>query len=484
MSKKLNILFAASEVAPFAKTGGLADVAGALPLELEKLGHDVCVVLPYYKMIKNGSYKIENTGKTISVKISDKDIYADIYTTKIGKNVTVYLVGNDSYYDRDELYRTKEGDYADNAERFIFFSKAIIELAQKVEFKPDIMHLNDWQTGLVPILLKYLEKDNLFYKGVRTIFTIHNLAYQGLFWHLDMHLTNLPWDAFTSKEIEYYGKINLLKAGIVGADIVTTVSKKYCEEIQTPEYGCGLEGVLKNRKKDLYGILNGVDYNEWSPEKDRYIAKNYSLDKYADKFVCRQDLLSEYKLSLDSKVPVIGVISRLADQKGFDLIEESIDEIITMGYAFILLGTGEQKYHDLFTGIAKKYPKMAGIEIGFNNALAHKIEAGCDFFLMPSRFEPCGLNQIYSLKYGTIPVVRATGGLDDTICDFNPSSPKGNGFKFDGYTSKGLLNKLKDAMKVFKDKTKWNTVVENAMKCDFSWKKSAQEYVQIYTINK
>lgn len=482
MSKALNILIAAGEVAPFAKTGGLADVAGALPAELEKLGHNVRVALPYYKMVKKGNFPITDTGLKLTVQISDRTASADIHKAVIGNNVTVYFIKNDSYYDRDDLYRTKEGDYLDNAERFIFFSKAILALAQAVKFKPDIIHLNDWQTGLVPILLKWTEKNNDFFKDTRTVFTIHNLAYQGLFWHLDMHLTNLPWDIFTPQGIEFYGKINLMKAGIIGADIITTVSKKYCDEIRTQEYGCGLDGVLLSRKDSLYGILNGVDYNDWSPEKDRFIAKNYSPETLQYKVVCRHDMLSHYKLRLNDDVPVIGVISRLADQKGFDLIAETIDEIIGMGFAFILLGTGDPHYHDLFENVAKKYPKYAGVILGFNNALAHKIEAGCDFFLMPSRFEPCGLNQIYSLKYGTVPIVRATGGLDDTIINFNPDTGEGNGFKFHKYTAVGMIDKLREAMAVYKDKCLLTKVMENGMKCDFSWEKSAHEYVRIYNI--
>lgn len=482
MNKALNIMIAASEVAPFAKTGGLADVAGALPAELEKLGHHVCVVMPYYKMVKKGNFRIEDTGKKVTVQISDRTVQGDIFAAKIGTDVTVYLIGKDQYFDRDELYRTKEGDYLDNAERFIFFSKAIIALAQEVGFKPDIINCNDWQTGLVPILLKWAERDNPFFAGTKTIFTIHNLAYQGLFWHLDMHLTNLPWDVFTPEGIEFYGKINLMKAGIVGSTLVTTVSKKYCQEIQTPEYGCGLEGVLLSRKHDLYGILNGVDYNEWSPERDKYIAKNYGPATIADKVVCRRDLLAQYKMTMDDRTPIIGVISRLADQKGFDLIADTIDEIMAMGFGFILLGTGEEKYHTLFETIAKKYPKQAGVVLGFNNALAHKIEAGCDFFLMPSRFEPCGLNQIYSLKYGTVPIVRATGGLDDTIKNYNPATGEGNGFKFSKYSAVAMIDKLQEAMSTFKDKEKWAQVVANGMQCDFSWHASAMEYDRIYHV--
>jgi len=482
MEKSLNVMIAASEVAPFAKTGGLADVAGALPAELEDLGHRVCVVMPYYRVVNKGSFAITDTGMKVSVQVSDRTVDAGVFSTKIGRDVTVYLLRNDAYYDREELYRTKEGDYLDNAERFIFFSKAVIALAQAVGFKPDIINCNDWQTGLIPIYLKWAERENPFFSGTRTVYTIHNLAYQGLFWHLDMHLTNLPWDVFTPEGIEFYGKMNLMKAGIVGADVVTTVSKKYCHEIQTEEYGCGLEGVLLSRKHDVYGILNGVDYDDWSPEKDRNIAKNFGVDTIAGKTLCRADLLAQYKLPLEDEVPVIGVISRLADQKGFDLIAEAFDEIIAMGYAFVLLGTGEEKYHVLFDNMARKYPRRVGVVLGFNNALAHKIEAGCDLFLMPSRFEPCGLNQIYSLKYGTVPVVRATGGLDDTIKNFNPATGEGTGFKFAKYSPVAMLEKLEEAIDTYKNKPAWRQVMRNGMACDFSWRASATEYDRIYRI--
>lgn len=476
----MKIAIVSSEVVPFAKTGGLADVAGSLPKALEDLGHEVIVVLPFYKMVKKGNFDIKKLGKKIYVQLGNKIVDGEIFRTQIGKNVSVYLIGKDEYYSRDQLYRTPQGDYKDNAERFIFFSKAILALLEEIEFKPDVIHCNDWQTGLVPVLIRTSEKENPFFKKIRTVFTIHNLAYQGLFWHYDMHLTNLPWDVFTQDGIEYYGKMNLLKAGIVFADKVSTVSKKYAEEIQTTEYGCGLEGVLLHRKKDLCGILNGVDYSDWSPENDTHIASRYNEKDLSGKAACKKELLKEYGMDLSPDKPLIGVISRLADQKGFDILGKIMNRLMKLDLGFILLGTGEEKYHHLFSEIGKKYPGKAGIRIDFDIALSHKIEAGCDMFLMPSRFEPCGLNQIYSLKYGTVPVVRGTGGLDDTIQAFDSGTKKGTGFKFYDYTSSALLETISEALEVYQNPSLWKRLQLNGMRCDFSWMASAKAYAKLY----
>ena len=353
-------------------------------------------------------------------------------------------------------------------------------MAKVFKFQPDIIHCNDWQTGLVPVLLKVKERNNPFFENTSTVFTIHNLAYQGIFWHLDMPLTNLPWNTFTPEGIEFYGSINLMKAGIVYSDVVNTVSKRYSKEIQTEELGHGLEGVLQGRSQDLYGILNGVDYKQWNPESDSYIKCKFSQTDLQGKKICREDLLAEFGLKNKPSAPVIGIISRLADQKGFDLLTEQIDNILKQDVLLVLLGTGDEKYHTMFEKIAQKYPKKAGIKITFDNKLAHKIEAGSDFFLMPSRYEPCGLNQMYSLKYGTIPIVRATGGLDDTITNFSVKTGKGNGFKFKAYTGKALFTKIKEAITVFKSKKDWKKLVSNSFESDFSWQNSAREYEKLY----
>jgi len=475
----MKVAFVVSECVPFAKTGGLADVAGALPAKIAELGHEVIVIMPYYHKVKESAENIASIGKRVTAPISVKMVDAELYQAR--KNgVGFYFIKKDDYYDREQLYGTSEGDYLDNAERFMFFCKAALETLKALDFKPDIIHCHDWQSGLVPALVNEYRPRNGFFHNARCVFTIHNLAYQGSFWHLDMPMTGLPWSYFTPDGFEYYGKINLIKSGIVYSDVINTVSEKYSKEIQTEEYGCGLEGVLKARSERLFGILNGVDYDQWSPEKDEYIAANYSIDNLGGKLECKKDLLQEFNLSYDPKRPLIGVISRLADQKGFDLIADDIDKIMKLNIGFILLGTGEQKYHELFTKIGKRFHRRAGIRIDFDNALAHKIEAGCDMFLMPSRYEPCGLNQIYSLKYGTVPIVRATGGLDDTITDYDPKTGDGNGFKFTQYTPEALIETIKRAVRLFADKKQWAKLVRNGMSCDFSWNKSADKYVRLY----
>jgi len=466
---------------PFSKTGGLADVAGALAKALSELGHEVSAVVPFYGATAKKSFDIEDLDCSFSVPISDREEYGEVFRTVTDAGVTVYFIGKSAYYDREELYGTPKGAYPDNAERFIFFSKAVIELCKSLDISPDVIHCNDWQTGLVPIYIKRLLEGHRLFRDTGTVFTIHNIAYQGLFWHLDMHLTNLPWDLFDSDGIEFYGKMNLLKAGIVGADIISTVSPTYAREIQTPEFGCKLEGILQKRSNHLFGVLNGVDYDVWNPETDKFLAANYGPENLAGKAVCKADLLAQYSLPRIQGAPLLGVVSRLADQKGFDILVPIIDDIMKEDFQLVLLGTGEEKYHKLFKKIARKYPDRVGVKLAFSNELAHKIEAGADIFLMPSRYEPCGLNQMYSLKYGTAPLVRATGGLEDTITDYADSpSSSGNGFKFAEHSSSALLEKLRQARGFYADGDRWKRIMRNGMACDFSWGASAKRYVELY----
>jgi starch synthase len=475
----MKILIASPEAVPFAKTGGLADVAGALPGALAKMGHEVDLILPKYRSVDEKRFPLTPTGMTLKVPISQKVVRGEVYSLQRGPNFRVFFVRQDSYYDRDHLYGTPSGDFEDNAERFTFFSRAVAEAGR--ELKPDIIHCNDWQTGLVPVYLKTLYRKSPSLTQAASAFTIHNIAYQGLFWHYDLHLTNLGWELFTPQALEYYGKLNFLKAGIVFADAVTTVSQKYMEEIQTPEFGAGLDGVLRSRKKDLYGILNGVDYEEWSPLKDPHIKENYGPSDLKGKKACKEDLQREFYLPRNPDIPLLGVISRLTEQKGFDLLAEVMEDLMGLGVQFVLLGTGEEEYNLLFQKIGRKYPRQAGIRIAFDNGLAHKIEAGADMFLMPSRYEPCGLNQIYSLKYGTVPIVRATGGLEDTIQDFDPLTGKGSGFKFGDYSAPGLLCAVKLALEVYRgNKPLWEKLMRRGMAADFSWDQSARAYLQVY----
>ena len=477
----LKVLFASSEVVPFAKTGGLADVAGSLPIALKNIGCDVRVIMPFYKMVEPAAKERKLLVENIEIPVGNKIYAGDIWEASIGGAVPAYLIKCDEFFDRSSLYGTAKGDYRDNAERFIFFSRCALECCLNIDFSPDIIHCHDWQAGLIPAYLKTLYSAERRFKHTGTVFTIHNIAYQGVFARDAFKLTGLPESIFSIDGLEYYGQMCILKSALMFSDIINTVSKKYSEEIQTTEYGYGMEGILVKRKNDLYGIINGVDYAEWSPETDAFTAAPFSAADLKGKQACKDDLLKEYGLpeSLSSR-PILGVISRLADQKGFNLLADIMDELMAMDVGFVLLGNGEQKYHDLFERIARQYPKKAGIKIAYNNSLAHKIEAGSDMFLMPSRYEPCGLNQIYSLKYATVPIVRATGGLDDTIVDYKEADGSGNGFKFTDYNAREFMRTIQRALKLFEDKKKWHKLMQNCMSYDFSWKQSALRYAELY----
>jgi starch synthase len=475
----MKVLLASSEAVPFAKTGGLADVAGALPKALDSIGIDVRLVLPKYKGIEEKRLPISYTDVRVSVPVSQTVVDADIVESR-SNGVTVYLVEKDEYFYRDNLYSTQDGDFIDNAERFVFFARAIIETVRQTGFVPDVIHCNDWQTALVPVYLNTIFRPDPILSRISTLLTIHNLGYQGLFWHLDWHLLNLGWEYFTPNFLEFYGKINFLKGGIVFADILNTVSKRYSQEIQTRAFGAGLDGILRTRKDDLYGIVNGIDYDEWSPETDRFIPARFSASDLAGKAACKAALQNAFGLPVDAEATVIASISRLADQKGFDLIAQGSEDLLSLGVQYILLGTGERKYHELFTELARKYPQAFAVKIAYDNALAHLIEAGADIFLMPSRYEPCGLNQLYSLRYGTVPVVRAVGGLEDTIKD-DPADPDSNtGFKFRDYTVDAMMGALRRVLAARSDAAGWTALMKRCMGQDFSWEKSAQEYRALY----
>jgi starch synthase len=481
MGKPLRVLFVTPEAVPFAKTGGLADVAGALPKYLHALGCEVRLAMPYYRMVKGAGLPLQYLGEEIEVPIGNEILKADIYQGQLNQDIPVYFIGRDEFFDREYLYSTPKGDYFDNLERFIFFSKAVLTYCQLIKFSPDIIHHHEWQTGLIPAYLKSIYRNDPFFSPTGVVFTIHNIAYQGIFKKEKFWLTGLPMEMYNPEGIEFWERINLMKAGIVYADVINTVSQKYSEEIQTPEYGYGLEGILRKRRGALYGILNGVDYQDWDPSHDPHLVAHYNLENFSAKTECKKDLLKEFNLppSLVHS-PLLGIISRLADQKGFDLLAEILEELFTLDIGLVLLGTGEQKYHDLFDQVTRKYPQKAGIRIAYDDRLAHKIEAGSDLFLMPSKYEPCGLNQIYSLKYGTIPVVRATGGLDDTIVNYDPVTRKGNGFKFVRYDAKEFLSQIKVALSFYHQPEHWKQLLRNALSEDFSWERSAEAYLQLY----
>lgn len=478
---KLKILFVASEVVPFAKTGGLADVAGALPQALKAMGHDVRIVMPKYKSINHDMKTIVD----FPVAIDDLNATAIIRESVIkcsmcekDANVPIYFVDNHWYFYRSRLYA-----YEDEAERFGFFCRAILEMLPLIKFKPDIIHCNDWQSGPIPVLLKdQYRNTNPFYQGISTVFTIHNLQYQGSFPKECLNLLRLSQEYFSIDKLEFYGEVNYMKAGLMYADIINTVSKTYAKEIQTSEYGERMEGILQKRAEDIYGIVNGIHFGEADPATDDRIVKNYSAKDFTGKKLNKYALQEE--MSLPKKdVPVIGLISRLASQKGFDIIAGIIDELLNLDIQFVILGSGEAVYEDMFKRAKEKYPDKVGLYLGFNANLAQHIYAGSDMFLMPSRFEPCGLGQLFALRYGSIPVVRSTGGLADTIVNFNEEEQKGNGFAFTEYSSQALRETIFRALDVYNQKPKeWNKLVKRALEEDFSWPKSAEEYVKLYKI--
>jgi starch synthase len=472
----MHIAFAASECVPFSKTGGLADVVGALPRALAALGHKVTVYTPLYRSIRLENPQV--AVRSITVPFDDQYRFCSIVNGGMHDGVQHYFVDYPAYFDRDALYGTPIGDYHDNAERFALFSRAVIE-ATKILGVPEIFHCHDWQSALIPVLLRTLYAEDPAFDHVNSVFTIHNMGYQGLFPPEILPLLMLPWDLFTLTKMEFYGKVNFLKGAIVYADYVTTVSRRYSLEIQTAEYGFGLEGVLRARSGTVAGILNGVDYAQWSPEVDQFIAAHFSVKDLSNKAKDKTALLRDFGLA-DSALPVIGVVSRFASQKGFDLIQQVADRLAREEAIFVVLGSGDKAYEDLMRRLNKQYPTRFAVRVAYDNVLAHKIEAGSDMFLMPSRYEPCGLNQIYSLRYGTVPIVRATGGLDDTIENWDPLSKRGTGFKFSEYSGEAMLTTVRQALEAFKDKPAWQQLMRNGMARDFSWNAAAKEYVRVY----
>ncbi|HUN89403.1 MAG TPA: glycogen synthase GlgA [Terriglobales bacterium] len=475
----MQIVFAASEGVPYSKTGGLADVVGSLPPALVQLGHQVSVYLPRYKQTKLPP-ESHTVISSLTVPFDDKYRFCSVIDGGTHSGVQTYFIDYPPFFERDSLYGTSLGDYRDNAERFALFCRAVLE-ASKILGVPELFHCHDWQTALIPILLRSVYEDDPAFERVGTVFTIHNMGYQGLFPADTLPLLMLPWDLFTIGKLEFFGRVNFLKGAIVFADYVTTVSRKYSLEIQTAEYGFGLEGVLKARSATVAGILNGVDYGKWDPQHDIYLATNYSADDLAGKAICKRDLLVQFGLeNADPKLPVLGMVSRFAAQKGFDLLAQVADRLANEDMIFTVLGAGDKDYEDLLKRLGRMFPSKIAVKIAYDNVIAHKIEAGADMFLMPSHYEPCGLNQIYSMRYGTVPIVRATGGLDDTIEQWDPKTGKGTGFKFAEYTGEALLAAIHTAILAFKDREGWKKLMRNGMSREYSWSVSAREYAKVY----
>ena len=488
----MNILFASSEVAPFAKTGGLADVCGALPVELSRLGHNVAVMMPFYRQVKNGGHAIEPLNIKFDIPIGNKIVRGRLLKSVMpgsesnAKGVPIFFVEQDDYYDRPELYRSKGEDYKDNCERYVFFCRAALEAIRLLKLEVDVVHCHDWQTALIPAYLhvEYLHCHG--YENIASLLTIHNLAYQGIFWHWDMLLTGLDWKYFNWRQMEFYGKLNLMKTGLMFADSLNTVSTTYAKEIQSDPLGCGLEGVLQQRADVLSGIVNGVDYQVWNPATDVHLSTRYSIkDWKAGKAACKAALQKSLGLPERADVPVIALVGRLAEQKGWDLVTELLTQWVRSSEAqWVILGTGELPYHEFLGRLARDYPHKIAAKLEFSDPLAHQIEAAADIFLMPSRYEPCGLNQLYSLKYGTVPVVRATGGLADTVTNATEAtlaSRTATGFSFERFDANELAATLGRAVTTYeKQPDIWQQLVETGMAQDWSWTQSARKYVELY----
>ncbi len=485
MARRLRVLFMASEVEPFAKTGGLADVAGALPAALAALGHDVRILMPRYRGVDALAGEMRTVVPRLTVTLGDRSVEGALFEGRTSSDVPVYFLGQDHYYDRESLYGTADGDYWDNCERFIFFCRggleALLSLGEpdRAPWRPQVVHCHDWQTGLVPVYLRTLYRDHPSLGRIATLFTIHNLAYQGVFWHYDMPMTGLGWDLFTPAGLEFYGKLNFLKGGLVFSDLLNTVSRTYAREIRTPAFGSGLEGVLEERSHDLHGVIDGIDYEVWNPAKDPAIPQPYSADDPGGKAACRAALRGE--LSLETAPgPVVGIVTRLVEQKGMDLVLQALPGILAEGCQLVLLGSGDANLEAAFVESAQRHPGRVAVRIGYEAELAHRIYAGADCFLMPSRYEPCGLGQLIALRYGTVPVVRRTGGLTDTVTEFDPARRAGTGFTLDAFAVDALLDAVRRAASAYRQPALWKALVRNAMAEDFSWEASAREYVTLY----
>jgi len=474
----MRIAMISPEVTPFAKTGGLADVAGTLAVALERLGHEVSLVMPAYRCVLQGGFALEETPIRFSVPLADRHEEGAVLRAGLGKNISVHLIRADRYFDRESLYGTSAGDYADNAERFVFFSRAALEILRHNPV--DIVHCHDWQSALAIVFLKNQPDQYLELTSSRTVFTVHNLGFQGVFLDSAWPLLNLDRSFFSPGQLEFYGRINFLKGALLCANKITTVSPTYAREILGTEQGFGLEGVLQRRADDVVGILNGVDYGLWNPAVDPWIAERYTKSNLAAKHNCKQSLQRALGLPVRDRTPLLGMVSRLTSQKGFDLVEKIFDQLMERDLQMAILGSGEEHHEEFIRGAAEQFPKKVGVRVGFDEALAHQIEAGADIFLMPSLYEPCGLNQMFSLKYGTIPVVRAVGGLKDTVEDFDPEQETGTGFVFGPYEPQAFMAAVERALQAYGDKKAWTALRRRAMSMDFSWERSADAYSNLY----
>ncbi|MCJ7555275.1 MAG: glycogen synthase GlgA [Ignavibacteriaceae bacterium] len=484
----MKIAFVSTECVPYAKTGGLADVTGALPKALEKLGCEVKVFLPKYSLIDESTHGLRYNWDVGEIQIRVNGVVHSVHLHQAklpNSNVEVNFIGCPHYFNRGGIYTND----IDEDERFILFSKGVIETLQRFRWAPDVIQCNDWQAGLIPLYIKDNYSWDKLFDNTATLFTIHNIGYQGRFPKSTLLAAEIRGDLFyPDGPVEFKDTVSFMKTGIVFADLINTVSNKYSHEILTEEYAAGLHDTLRARKPDVYGILNGVDYSEWDPEADRFLPFSYSNKDLSGKLKNKKFLLEHFNMPFDENVPLIGMISRMVLQKGFDVFADALDDLLKLDAQWLILGSGEERYENLFRSLAKSFPQKVGTYIGFSNELSHLIEAGADMFLMPSRYEPCGLNQIYGLKYGTVPIVRKTGGLADTVKDWDEEKhhgfDHGNGFSFYDYSSYALFKSVERAVNTFKQKDIWQKIQLNGMKLDCSWKKSAEKYLELYKLAK
>ena len=476
----MRILLASSEVHPYSKTGGLADMVGALAKTLAHAGHRVGVVTPLYAGIRERFPQLKRLELPLEFPLGAQQVRGEVWSLEPVEGLTVYFVDQPAFYERADLYQAEGVDYPDNAERFIYFAKAAAHLALHLSWKPEVLHVHDWQAGMAALLLQHQRKLAGQGSTPGICLTVHNLAYQGLFPAAKYALTNLPREYFTPDGVEFYGQMSCLKAGIVYADVITTVSPRYAREITTEEMGCGLDGLLRQRNSSLVGILNGVDYEEWNTISDPYLKHAYTANDLSGKAANKLELQQEFGLPVDASVPLFGNIGRLAEQKGVEILLGALEEMLNTGLQFVAVGSGAPAFQRAYQDLARRYPSQVAVRIGFDEGLSHRIEAGCDFFLMPSRFEPCGLNQMYGLRYGTIPIVRTTGGLDDTVIDIREDPQKANGIKFVECAASALAKGMRKALALYDAPELFHFFRTNAMAADFSWNRMVNEYVKAY----
>ncbi|MBI3592800.1 MAG: glycogen synthase [Nitrospirae bacterium] len=478
----MKIAVVTSEAVPFSKTGGLADVAGTLFKEYMGMGLDTFLFVPLYKKTaEQFAGVIQDAGMEMDIQIGRVLRKCKVFTLSknfskkvYSGNPAVFLIGNDEFFGRDELYGMPSGDYPDNDQRFVFFCRSVLEICSRLSLNIDIMHCNDWQTGLIPLYLKTLYRESPEFKKTMSVITIHNLGYQGLFPSQTMETAGLSMSLFNPEGVEFYGKVNFLKAGLIGADIITTVSKTYAQEILTPEFGFGLDGILRKRADSIVGILNGIDYTEWDPSTDAFLPRNYNKSDLSGKLSCKKELMGKISLKSGLLKPLMCFIGRFSAQKGIDILADAIPELTAQGANIVIIGTGDERYQIMLSSLQKRFNKSLFLYAGFDEPFANLAYAGSDMFLMPSRYEPCGLGQMIAMRYGTIPVARRTGGISDTVED------KKTGFVFAEYSAASFLNSIKEALSAYADKKAWQKLIKSAMSRDFSWGKSAKMYIEVY----